>query len=109
MKRPDINKSIVHSIMDRAVLINKNTKQLCRDFTIMVSPHFENVLILRWTVINIDNPQRPSQCYRYECFELDGSPQLCSIYYADVIEANAFFNSLTPLFMQEYANSHTVI
>ncbi|QKX05348.1 hypothetical protein HN014_10610 [Aquimarina sp. TRL1] len=101
-----IAKAVIHSIMDRAMQINKECKEHCRDFRIMVSKTHVNTLILRWTTIDIDNIDRPVQCYRYECFEMDGTPQHCSIHYSDQKEANAFFLGLTTLYTQEFAIDH---
>lgn len=101
-----VQQSVINNIMDRAVVLNKACKEQCRDFQIMVSENHANTLILRWTTIDITNEDKPVQCYRYECFKTDGTPQLCSIYYADQEEANAFFWSLEPLYHQHYAIDH---
>jgi len=101
-----LKQSVIHRIMDRAVDINKACKERCRDFQIMLSRKRENTLILRWTIIDISNEDNPVQCYRYECFKTDGTPQLCSIHYADQEEANVFIWSLEPLYHQQYAIDH---
>ncbi|WP_407264902.1 hypothetical protein R5N98_12610 [Tenacibaculum maritimum] len=98
--------SVVQKIMDKAIDINKGCKERCRDFQIMVSRKRENNLILRWTTIDIFNIDNPVQCYRYECFELDGTSQNCSIHYANQEEANDFIWSLEPLYQQKYAIDH---
>ncbi len=92
--------------MDRAIEISKGCQDACRDFRIMTSPMRKEVLILRYTTINIDNIDNPIQCYRYECFELDGTPQLCSVNYSDQQEANDFFVSLKTHYKQGFCNSH---
>ncbi len=97
---------IVNAIMDRAVLINKNNKAHCRDFKIMESPMHKNTLILRWTTIDVTDEDRPKQCYRYECFNRDGTPQNCSIHYTNKEEANIFFQGLKTLYTQECAIDH---
>lgn len=108
MRKPKIKlePQVVQRIMDRAIEINKGCAEKCRDFQVMLSQKRENTLILRWTTIDISDIERPVQCYRYECFEMDGTPHLCSIHYANQEEANDFFWSLEPLYQQEYAIDH---
>lgn len=106
--RSKIAKKIIHTIMDRAIVINKVSEEHCRDFRIMVSERHPETLILRWVAIDISDVDRPVQCYRYECFDVDGSPQHCSIYYADQQEANDFFSGLKTLHTQECAVDHTL-
>ena len=101
-----ITKEVIEVIMDRAVIIDKESKEHCREFRIMVSGTHPNTLILRWTTIDISDVDRPIQCYRYECFEMDGTPQHCSIHYSDQKEANAFFSGLKSLHIQECAIDH---
>lgn len=101
-----LKQSVIHKIMDRAMAINSASALQCRDFQIMCSAKWENTLILRWTSIDISNEDNPVQCYRYECFKTDGTPQLCSVYYSDSDQANAFFWSLEPLYHQQYAIDH---
>jgi len=88
------SKIVIHKIMDRAIQINNGCTELCRNFKIMESLSHKDIFILRWTTIDITNIERPIQKYRYECFEKDGTAQLCSIYYSDQSEANAFFENL---------------
>lgn len=104
----DIPKEIINKIMNRAIEINKVCKEHCRDFRIMESSMLKKTRILRWTTIDISNVDRPVQCYRYECFDMDGTPQNCSIHYSDRQEANEFFMSLTTLYKQEYSIDHTL-
>lgn len=108
MQRPkqSLDTAVIQKIMDRAIAINKSSKECCRDFQIMLSSKHKHTLILRWTSIDISNIENPKQCFRYECFEKDGTPQLCSIYYTNQEEANAFFWSLEPLYKQQFAIDH---
>ncbi len=101
-----ISKKVITSIMNRGMLIDKNCREHCRDFKIMISKKHQNTLILRWTTIDIEDIDRPKQCYRYECFDMDGTPQHCSIHYANQEEANAFFLGLKTLHVQECAIDH---
>lgn len=93
-------------MMNRAVEIDRDCLEHCRNFQIMESPLWPDALLLRWTTINIDNIDNPVQCYRYECFDQEGNPQHCSVYYADQEEANLFFQSLMPLHWQLFASDH---
>jgi hypothetical protein len=106
MDKKTLKQSVIYKIMDRAIDINKACTAQCRDFQIMVSTMRKNILILRWTTIDISNIDNPVQCYRYECFKTDGTSQLCSIHYADQEEANDFIWSLEPLYNQQYAIDH---
>ncbi|WP_346881280.1 hypothetical protein [uncultured Algibacter sp.] len=106
MDKKTLKVGVIQKIMDRAIEINKSCKEQCRDFQIMVSPKHENTLILRWTNIDISNIDNPVQCYRYECFKTDGTPQLCSIHYTNQEDANIFFWSLEPLHQQQCAIDH---
>ncbi|MBW4971276.1 hypothetical protein KZY98_12460 [Croceibacter atlanticus] len=101
-----LKQSVITAIMDRAVEINKACKEQCRDFEIMLSRKRENSLILRWISIDISNEDNPVQQYRYECFQTDGTSQLCSVHYADQEEANEFIWSLEPLYHQQFAIDH---
>jgi hypothetical protein len=101
-----LKQSVIIAIMDRAVEINKACKEQCRDFEIMLSRKRENSLILRWTSIDISNEDNPVQQYRYECFQTDGTSQMCSVHYADQEEANEFIWSLEPLYHQQFAIDH---
>lgn len=101
-----LKQSVIDAIMDRAVEINKACKEQCRDFEIMLSRKRENSLILRWTSIDISNEDNPVQHYRYECFQTDGTSQMCSVHYADQEEANEFIWSLEPLYHQKFAIDH---
>ena len=101
-----LKQSVIDAIMDRAVEINKACKEQCRDFEIMLSRKRENSLILRWTSIDIFNEDNPVQQYRYECFQTDGTSQMCSVHYADQKEANEFIWSLEPLYHQQFSIDH---
>lgn len=101
-----ITPTVINKIMDRALLINQETPEFCCDFEIMTSSIKKDVLILRFITVDISDIERPKQCYRYECFELDGTPQMCSIHYSNQKEANDFFWSLTSLYHQKYAIDH---
>ena len=103
-----LKQSVINQIMDRAIAINKIGKEYCRDFQIMLSEKHSNTLILRWTTIDISNEDNPVQCYRYECFKTDETPQLCSIHYTNQEEANDFIRGLQPLYHQQYAIDHTL-
>ena len=102
----ELEHTVIKSIMDRAIEINAQCAEECRDFRIMVSPMREDTLILRWTTINIEDIDKPKQCYCYECFNLDGTSQNCSVNYSDQDEANEFFWSLETLHKQEYCIDH---
>lgn len=104
----NIKQHIINAIMNRAIEINKECAEHCRDFRIMESPMHKDTRILRWTTIDISNVDRPIQCYRYECFDIDGTRQNCSIHYSDQEEANKFFMSLTTLYKQEFSIDHTL-
>ncbi len=106
MEKTIIKQSVIHKIMDRGILINKQSKLPCRNFQIMISTLRSHILILRWTTIDLSDQDNPKQCFRYECFTKEGTPQLCSIYYTNQEEANAFFWSLQPLYNQSYAIDH---
>ena len=106
MDKKVLKQTVIDSIMDRAIAINKGCAEQCRDFEIMLSRKRKNTLILRWTSIDISNEDNPIQQYRYECFQPDGTPQLCSVHYADQEEANEFVWSLEPLYHQLYAIDH---
>ena len=92
--------------MDRAIEINRSCPEECRDFKIMISDMRKETLLLRWTTINIDDIDKPLQCYRYECFNLDGTSQNCSVNYSNQNEANKFFWSLKKLYTQQFASDH---
>ncbi len=102
-----VSNQVIEKIMDRGMQIDKDCHEHCRDFKIMVaSERHPDILILRWTTIDIDDIDRPKQCYRYECFETDGTPQDCSIHYSDQNEANDFFSGLETLHTQQCAIDH---
>ncbi len=101
-----VSQRTVRKIMDRAMAINKACPDPCRDFRIMTSVRRKGALLLRWTTINLDDIDNPVQCYRYECFNTDGTPQNCSVHYADQEEANAFFQGLKTLYKQPFATDH---
>ena len=101
-----VSQRVINKMMDRAIEINRQWKEECRDFTIMVSPLRSNTLLLRWTTINIENIDNPIQCYFYECFNTDGTPQNCSVNYTDQEEANEFFWSLEKRYEQQFASDH---
>lgn len=108
MKDKKLKPSVIKKIMDRAIVINTLSFEMCRDFQIMESDKHPDILILRWLTIDISDIDRPKQCYRYECFLKDGSPQLCSIYYTNQQEANEFLWGLTTLYHQKFAIDHTL-
>lgn len=97
---------VIKRIMDKALEIHRGCRDECRDFRIMTSPMREGTLILRWLEIDISDVERPRQCFRYECFNPDGSPQNCSVNYSNQEEANEFFFSLETLYKQNFASDH---
>jgi len=101
-----IENKVIQKMMNRAILINQTCEGECRDFRIMTSPMRENTLLLRWTSIHITNPERPMQCFHYECFYLDGTPQNCSVNYSNPEEANAFFWGLETHYKQTFSTDH---
>ncbi|WP_281989743.1 hypothetical protein [Aquimarina aggregata] len=101
-----LDKKIINRIMNRAIEINDSCKEHCREFRIMKSKKHKNTFILRWLTIDASDVGRLFQCYRYECFDVDGTPQYCSIHYSNQEEANEFFKGLEPLYAQEYAVDH---
>lgn len=101
-----IDQQIIEKIMDKAIEIDKLSEKQCRDFRIMESDDRKEVLLLRWTTIDISNIDNPIQSYHYQCFELDGTPQHCSIYYSNQEEANSFFFSLRTLYQQLFSIDH---
>jgi hypothetical protein len=106
MENRELDKKVIEKIMDRAIEIHRQCPDECRDFRIMDSPMRKNTLILRWTTINIENIEKPKQCYHYECYHPDGTSQNCSINYDTAEEANEFFFSLRTLYKQEFAKDH---
>ena len=96
----------IEAIMEKAIQINAGCKEQCRDFRIMTSLLRPDTLVLRWTTIDIDDIDNPLQCYRYQCFHSDGTPQNCSIYYSDQQQANQFFQSLKTLHKQAFSHDH---
>lgn len=96
-------------ILDQAKVINAQCSDTCFDFSIMTSELHTDTLILRWLEIDIRDINCPIQQYRYRCFNLDGSPQHCSIHYSNQQEANAFFKGLVVLHTQDYANDHELL
>ncbi len=103
MKHRQIRKNVIKQIMDYAGKRDRNAPEHCRDFSIMISDKYKKTLILRWLTIDISDPDRPLQQYRYECFDLKGNPKGCSIHYSNQEEANTFFEGLTRLYKQEYS------
>jgi len=101
-----LSEKIIQKLMDNAIVINSSCKETCSDFQIMTSKFHKDTLILRWLEIDISDIVSPIQCYRYRCFNLDGSSQDCSIHYNNRAEANAFFKSLIPHYTQEFAVDH---
>ena len=97
-----ISKEITQKIWDQAITIDKSCMESCFEFQIMTSKFHKDTLILRWIEVDISDVERPIQCYRYRCFNIDGSSQNCSIHYADQAEANAFFKSLRAYPTQEF-------
>mgnify|MGYP006981762142 FL=1 len=90
----NIPQDSIEKLMSEATLIQKDYTESCFDFQIMTSRFHKNTLILRWIEVDISDVERPIQCYRYRCFNLDGTSQNCSIHYTNREEANAFFKSL---------------
>ncbi|WP_333968585.1 hypothetical protein, partial [Aquimarina algiphila] len=86
--------------------ISKASKEECRAFKIMTSPLHKNTLILRWLSLDITDPDRTIQCYRYRCYYPDGNPQNCSIHYSNQEEANHFFSGLKEWHHQHYCIDH---
>ncbi len=105
-KTKRLQKAVIEKVMDRAMEISNGCQEHCRDFQIMTSKQHPDILILRWMTIDMGAIDTLFQCYRYECFDMDGTPQYCSIHYSNQEEANAFFKSLSPLYAQEYAADH---
>lgn len=103
---PTITKTTIHKIMERAIAIDHSFSTECRDFTLMTSALRPDTLLLRWTCIDITDIDRPRQCYHFECFHMDGSPQLCSVNYSNQQEANEFFASLKAHYSQTFALDH---
>ena len=97
-----LNQKVIRSLMQRARVLAQSCPETCRDFRIMRSPLRSKTLILRWTAIDLSDEDKPTQCFRYECFHRDGRPQHCSVHYSDVNEANAFFDTLETLYRQTY-------
>ena len=101
-----LNDDVMQKVMDRAMLIDEDCPELCRNFKIMESALWPGSLILRWTTINLEDEDRPVQCFRYECFDEEGESRYCSIYYVNTQEANEFFASLKPLHTQVFSGDH---
>ena len=104
--KKELDKELIDKIMNRAIVLNRLCTEECRDFRIMVSPMRENTYLLRWTTIDVKNPDHPIQHYHYECFYPDGTSQNCSVNYDTQEEANEFFWSLETYYKQEYASDH---
>lgn len=102
----ELDKQVIHNIMNRAIKINESCKQKCRDFKIMTSTMRVDSLILRWRTIDISNEDNPIQYYRYECFKMDGTPLFCSVHYTNQEQANDFIISLELLHNQKFAIDH---
>jgi len=102
----ELESQVIERMMDRAIQINRETGDECRDCRVMTSPLREETLVLRWTTINITDIEKPVQCFHYECFNLDGYTQNCSVNLSTQDEANEFFWSLETLYKQEFANDH---
>jgi len=101
-----LNKKVIHKIMDRAVEIDKACGEQCRDFCIMTSEMKKDTLILRWTSIDISDPDFPVQRYNYECFHMDGTPQNCPVEFKDQREANEFSLTLVKHYKQIFCLDH---
>lgn len=101
-----IEKEVIDRIFERAQEIHYSCNEECRDFRIMVSPSWNPTLILRWLTIDLSNIDNPVQCFRYECFHPNGTPQNCSVHYANQGEANSFFADLQTLYRQEFSIDH---
>ena len=97
---------VIEKIMSRAGEISGYITKECFDFCIMTSTLKPDTLILRWTSVDLSNPDYPSQTFHYECFELDGTPQNCSIHFdqSEQEAANEFFFSLVKLHTQEFCS-----
>ena len=91
------NQETLARIKQRAGAISKISPHECRDYSLHRSPLHPGSLILRWLSIDIGDIDHPRQCYEYECFEEDGQPLHCSVFYDSPAEAEAFFQSLTPI------------
>ncbi|EDP94653.1 hypothetical protein U8527_07130 [Kordia algicida OT-1] len=104
----NIDQAVIHKMMNRAIEINHSCKEKCRDFKIMTSTMRKDSLILQWRTIDISNEDNPIQYYRFECFKMDGTPELCSIHYTDQKQANDFITSLQTLYHQKFAIDHTL-
>ena len=105
---PKLDQQIIDKVMNRAIQINNLCKEQCRDFKIMTSPMREDTLILQWRTIDISNEDNPVQHYHYECFEMDGTPEFCSVHYTNQEQANDFITSLQTLYTQKFAIDHTL-
>ena len=101
-----MKQTIINKLMDRGIEIARQCPETCRDFRIMTSSMRKATLILRWTAIDLSDEDKPVQCFRYECFNVDGSPQNCSVHYASVTGANAFFASLVTHYQQDCCGDH---
>ncbi|MGB3463949.1 MAG: hypothetical protein WBA74_01710 [Cyclobacteriaceae bacterium] len=99
---------VYKKILDHAPAIDTESLNLCRDFAIVRSKLRPSTLMLRWTSINIEDIDRPSQTYYYRCFNLDGSSQDCSVNYANQQEANEFFQSVEIVLKQRFAKDHLI-
>ena len=102
----ELTEAVIEKIMNRATEISGYVQQECFDFCIMTSHLKPGVLILRWTSVDLSNPDFPCQTFHYECFEEDGTPQNCSIYFdqSRQQEANEFFFSLVKLHSQDFCH-----
>ena len=104
----ELNDTVIEKVMNRAIEISAACGDECRDFRIMVSPEKKDTLILRWIAINLDNVDKPVQCYQYECFNLDGISKNCSVNHSTQEQANKFSRSLKTLYKQTYCNDHKI-
>lgn len=104
--KTSIEQNIINRIMDRAIQISGDSSETCRNFTVMTSPMRPNTLILRWLCIDTNDQKDLSNTYCYECFDLDGKPQYCSVNNLNPTEANLFFRGLTTLYEQQCAIDH---
>ena len=101
-----LNDAVKAKILQRGIELNAQQPLKCRDFRIMTSPLWPGSLLLRYKTIDLSDPSEPQLAFRYECFDAAGTPMLCSVYYGDPEEAMAFYDGLTTLHQQTFANDH---
>ncbi len=99
----EIPQEVLEKLLHHGLTIARETQAYCRNFSILRSPLHKDTLILRWTTIDLEDVDRPLQCYQYHCFYPDGTSQGCSIHYDNQSQANAFFLGLELLYSQQCA------